>query len=153
MSIYAILVGTAGNQVLEWPELDSEIKTAELKNVSGNASFAAFRLLIAQHRISLRSCTSTVLVVENSADRPCIASSMRRCILIGGPVSRSVGFQFRDLSTRMVSQPIAGSISRPRSILNTIHHSVCACNSLLVNRVHADTTLLSPPQLHEPDVQ
>jgi hypothetical protein len=30
-----VLVGMAGNQVLEWPDLDSEIKTAGLKDVSG----------------------------------------------------------------------------------------------------------------------
>lgn len=55
VGIYAILVGVAGNQVLKWAELDSEIKTAELKNVSGNASFAfaVLRLLIA--RIGLPS--------------------------------------------------------------------------------------------------
>lgn len=55
MGIYATLVGVAGNEVLGWAGLDSEIKTAELKNVSGNASlaFAALRLLIA--RIELPS--------------------------------------------------------------------------------------------------
>lgn len=30
-----VLVGLAGNQVLEWFDLDSEIKTAGLKDVSG----------------------------------------------------------------------------------------------------------------------
>jgi hypothetical protein len=30
-----VLVGMAGNQVLEWSDLDSEIKTAGLKDVSG----------------------------------------------------------------------------------------------------------------------
>jgi hypothetical protein len=30
-----VLVGMAGNQVLEWSDLDSEIKTAGLKGVSG----------------------------------------------------------------------------------------------------------------------
>jgi hypothetical protein len=30
-----VLAGMAGNQVLEWSELDSEIKTAGLKDVSG----------------------------------------------------------------------------------------------------------------------
>jgi hypothetical protein len=68
-SIYDILVGVAGNQAFDWATLDSEIKTAGHKNVSGDASFAALRLLIAQNRISLRSCTTAVLVVEDSADR------------------------------------------------------------------------------------
>ena len=49
--------GVAGNEILGWADLDSEIKTTDLKNVSGNASsFATLRLLIAYHRISLRSC-------------------------------------------------------------------------------------------------
>jgi hypothetical protein len=30
-----VLAGMAGNQVLEWSDLDSEIKTAGLKDVSG----------------------------------------------------------------------------------------------------------------------
>ena len=79
MGIYAILVGVAGNEVLVWAELDSEIKTAELKNVSGNASFAfaALRLLIAKNRISLRSCTTTVLAVRDSAD--CVLMQHRQC--------------------------------------------------------------------------
>ena len=37
-----VLAGMAGNQVLEWPDLDSEIKTAGLKDVSG-VSFPATR--------------------------------------------------------------------------------------------------------------
>ena len=78
MGIYAILVGVAGNQVLEWAELDSEIKTAELKNVSGNASFAALRLLIAKNRISLGSCTATVLVAGDFAD--CVLMQHRQCV-------------------------------------------------------------------------
>ena len=31
----AAFIGMAGNQVLEWADLDTEIKTANLKNVSG----------------------------------------------------------------------------------------------------------------------
>jgi len=143
VSIHVVLIGVAGGQVLGWTDLDNEIKTAKLKNVSGNASFVALRLLIAQNRNSLRSCTTTVLILEDSADPPCAASSMRRCILIGEPVSRSVELQFRDFSTRMVSQPIAGVISRHRSILNPINHRVYR-DSLLVKPC---SCTLTPPCL------
>ena len=40
----AVLAGMAGNQVLEWTDLDSEIKTAGLKNVSRHVS-TVLRLL------------------------------------------------------------------------------------------------------------
>lgn len=36
----SVLAGTAGNQVLEWVDLDSDIKTAGLKDVSGGASLS-----------------------------------------------------------------------------------------------------------------
>jgi len=35
-----VLAGLAGNQVLEWPDLDSEVKTAGLKEVSGASYFS-----------------------------------------------------------------------------------------------------------------
>ncbi len=35
------LAGVAGSQMLEWSELDSEIKTAGLKDVSGVACLSA----------------------------------------------------------------------------------------------------------------
>ena len=35
-----VLAGMAGNQVLEWSDLDSEIKTAGLKNVSEISYFS-----------------------------------------------------------------------------------------------------------------
>ncbi len=35
--LISVLAGMAGNQVLEWFDLDSEIKTAGLKDVSGGA--------------------------------------------------------------------------------------------------------------------
>jgi hypothetical protein len=35
-----VLAGMAGNQVLEWSDLDSEIKTAGLKDVSGVSYFS-----------------------------------------------------------------------------------------------------------------
>jgi hypothetical protein len=58
-----VLAGMAGNQVFEWSDLDSEIKTAGLKDVSG-ASCLSQRgaLLIVPYRIllPLRTCTRYV---------------------------------------------------------------------------------------------
>jgi hypothetical protein len=39
--LISVLAGMAGNQVLEWSDLDSEIKTAGLKDVSGGACLSA----------------------------------------------------------------------------------------------------------------
>jgi hypothetical protein len=43
-------IGMAGNQVLEWTDLDSEIKTAGLKSVS--TSFSATPRISPKHRIN-----------------------------------------------------------------------------------------------------
>jgi hypothetical protein len=63
-----VLVGMAGNQVLEWSDLDSEIKTAGLKDVSRVAKFLISQCgasLTVSHRIllPLRTCTRCVVWV------------------------------------------------------------------------------------------
>jgi len=54
----AVFAGMAGAQVLEWLDLDDEIKTAGLKDVSGWC--LAFRSLIVSNRIPLplQTCTT-----------------------------------------------------------------------------------------------
>lgn len=61
-TLMSVLAGTAGNQVLEWVDLDGDIKTAGLKNVSGGACLSWQCPLTDPHRILLllRTCTPHV---------------------------------------------------------------------------------------------
>ena len=81
----------AGNQVFEWSDLDSEIKTAGLKSVSGGAYFTD-GLVDSSHIGS--SCpsglVSLVLIIEWARLIAIIDLSGETCATIGGPVSRSI---------------------------------------------------------------
>jgi len=84
----SVFPGMAGNQVLEWSDLDSEIKTAGLKDVSGDAYFTD-GLVDCSHIGS--SCppglVSPVLVIEGARLIAIIDSLAETCATIGGPVS------------------------------------------------------------------
>jgi hypothetical protein len=60
-----VLAGMAGNQVLEWKDLDSELKTAGLKDVSGvsQLSTRCFADRLTRILLPLLTCTRCVVVV------------------------------------------------------------------------------------------
>ena len=80
----------AGNEVLEWANLDTEIKTAGLKDVSGCSSPVATRGLTFSDRILLllRICMVCSCHGGNSADPDNIDWLMLTCVIIGGLVSQ-----------------------------------------------------------------
>ena len=80
----------AGGEVLEWTDLDSEIKTAGLKDVSSCSSPATTHSLIFLDRIHLllRICMAFSCHGGNSADPGNIDWLMLTCAIIGGLVSQ-----------------------------------------------------------------
>lgn len=70
LTLMSVFTGTAGNQVLDWPDLDSDIKTAGLKNVSQGAHFSKQRSMTVPHRILLllQTCTLCVAYWTGSAN-------------------------------------------------------------------------------------
>lgn len=61
----------AGSEVFEWPDLDSEIKTAGLKNVSGGICFVTLLSWSVPHRtlLPLQTCTPYVYHTRDTANR------------------------------------------------------------------------------------
>ena len=47
--VYDACLGMAGNQVLEWADIDSEIKTANLKNACEPRNFSEMMIVLTQN--------------------------------------------------------------------------------------------------------
>jgi len=81
----------AGAQVLEWTDLDSEIKTAGLKDVSGSSSASSRAYLLDRILFLLQTCMCCSCNGGDSSNRHpgTIGWLMLTCAIIGVPVSRS----------------------------------------------------------------
>jgi hypothetical protein len=92
-TLMSVLAGMAGNQVLEWVDLDSEIKTAGLKQVRRKeveALVSPFRSLTVVHRmlLPLRTCESCTCHRRGSSnyDHRLVSGNMRHNWRTGKPI-------------------------------------------------------------------
>ena len=83
-----------GTQVLEWTDLDSEIKTAGLKDVSGFPSIIPCGLIVSDRTLLLlQICMSRLCRRGDSVNPGTIGWLTLTCAIIGDPVSRSKGLR------------------------------------------------------------
>jgi hypothetical protein len=93
----SVFPGMAGSQVLEWSDLDSEIKTAGLKDVSGGDCFTdglvdcSYRILL-----PLPTCESCTRHRKGSANRDhrLVSGNMRHNWRTGELIHRSAASNF-----------------------------------------------------------
>jgi hypothetical protein len=141
MKLVSVLAGSAGNQVLEWSELDSEIKTAGLKDVSGDACLSKQRSLTVSHRIllPLRICTLCIGYRKGSAnsDLRLVNGNMRHNWRTGKSTHNGAALGFEN---KLASQLTASWMRRHQSPTSLRHHNVS--RQLIIPGSHALTLFL-----------
>jgi hypothetical protein len=106
----SVFPGMAGNQALDWSQLDSEIKTAGLKDVSGVVYFTDGLVDCSHIGPSCPSgLVSPVLVIEGARLIAIIDLLAETCATIGGQVSRSI-----EALPRILRASLLRSLQLPR---------------------------------------
>ena len=89
LTLMSVFAGTAGNQVLDWPDLDSDIKTAGLKNVSNGVHFFKQRSMTVHIGSSCPSRLVRCVLHTGWARLTVVLDWLTEtCTIIGGRVSR-----------------------------------------------------------------
>ena len=121
----SVLAGTAGHQVFEWSDLDSEIKTAGLKDASRGVCLSKQRSLTVPRRIlsPLRICTLWYCLQKSPAnsDLRLVNGNMRHNWRTGKLIHNSAPLDFEN---KLASQLIASWMRRHQSPTSLSHHNV-----------------------------